>query len=88
MRDEVGPADVTITVAPLTASALVAEVEGFRAARADPAVAFRDKARAWGSIVRHASRLDPAAPGFERAGVALKEALCLWLDARATASYR
>ncbi len=87
MRDEIRPADVTVAVALPTASAFVAEVAGFRAAVADPAVSLAHKAHAWDSIVRHAAMLEPSEPGFERAGVALKEALCLWLDARAAASH-
>jgi hypothetical protein len=34
-------------------------------------------------IVNHAHNLNPHAPGFEWAGVALKEAACLWLDSKA-----
>jgi hypothetical protein len=34
-------------------------------------------------IVNHAGNLNPHAPGFEWAGVALKEAACLWLDSKA-----
>jgi hypothetical protein len=87
MRDDIRPADVTVAVAPVTASAFVAEVAAFRVAAADPGVSLPAKARAWDAIVRHAALLESQEPGFERAGVALKEALCLWLDVRASASH-
>lgn len=73
---------VSVTVATVTPGMFVSEVERFRATIEDPRVAAPDKARAWDAIVRCAALLDPNEPGFERAGVALKEALCLWLDVR------
>ena len=60
----------------------VAEVEAFRAAIADPSVAFAAKEHAWDRIIRHAALLDPSDPAFWRAGAALKDALCAWLDAQ------
>jgi hypothetical protein len=76
--------DVTAAVSP---AAFVCEVERFRATVTNPSVPVPDKARAWDAIVRHAGLLDPRETGFERAGVALKEALCLWLDARPAAAH-
>jgi hypothetical protein len=63
----------------LTPNAFVSEVAEFQEALANPAMAHDDKARAYALIVKHAASLDPHDPGFERAGVALKEALCAWL---------
>ena len=63
----------------LTPNAFVSEVAEFQEALADPAIADSEKAQAYAAIVRHAASLDPHDPGFERAGVALKEALCAWL---------
>lgn len=70
---------LTLAEPALTPSAFVSEVEDFQEALADPALALNDKARAYALIVRHAAMLDPQDVGFERAGVALKEALCAWL---------
>jgi len=58
----------------------VSEVEDFREAIADPLVTLDEKKRAYGLIVKHAALLDPEDAGFWRAGVALKDALCIWLD--------
>ena len=66
----------------LTPGTFVSEVEAFRKALADPAVPGDDKARAYARIVRHAALLNPRDAGFERAGVALKCALCDWLDSQ------
>jgi hypothetical protein len=63
----------------LTPNAFVSEVAEFQETLADPAMAHNEKARAYARIVKHAASLDPHDPGFERAGVALKEALCAWL---------
>lgn len=65
----------------IAAASFVSEVEQFRAAIADPAVDLAVKQHAWDTIVRHAARLDPQDAGFWRAGVALKDAVCAWLDA-------
>ncbi len=65
----------------IAATSFVSEVEQFRAAIADPSVEFAAKQRAWDTIVRHAALLDPQDAGFWRAGVALKDAVCAWLDA-------
>jgi hypothetical protein len=64
----------------LTPSAFVGEVARFQQVLADPALAPGEKARAYALIVSHAAMLDPRDTGFERAGVALKEALCAWLS--------
>lgn len=40
-----------------------------------------------GLIVNHAATLDPADAGFAGAGVALKEALCSWLDAQPSSEH-
>jgi hypothetical protein len=66
----------------LTPGTFVSEVEAFRRALADPAVPEDRKARAYALIVQHAAELDPQDTGFERAGVALKCALCDWLDSQ------
>ena len=60
----------------------VSEVEEFREAIRDPAVDFETKKHAYDTILRHAAKLDPRDAGFWRAGVALKDALCAWLDFR------
>jgi hypothetical protein len=64
----------------LTPTSLVSEVQEFRAAVSNPACSAGEIKRAYGLIVDHAGHLNPHAPGFERAGVALKEAVCMWLD--------
>ena len=66
----------------LTPGTFVSEVEAFQKALADPAVSGAHKARAYALIVRHAAQLNPLDVGFERAGVALKCALCAWLDSQ------
>jgi hypothetical protein len=63
----------------LTPNAFVSEVARFEQALADPGLPADEKAQAYALIVKHAGQLDPRDPGFERAGVALKEALCAWL---------
>ena len=66
----------------LTPGTFVSEVEAFRKELADPAIPGDLKARAYALIVRHAALLNPLDAGFERAGVALKCALCDWLDSQ------
>ena len=66
----------------LTPGTFVSEVEAFQKTLADPAVSGYYKARAYALIVRHAALLNPRDTGFERAGVALKCALCAWLDSQ------
>lgn len=68
--------------AAVAAGQFISEVESFRDAIDDPNVAFADKKRAYDVILRHAARLDPDDAAFWRAGVALKDALCAWLDYR------
>jgi hypothetical protein len=64
----------------LAPSRFVSEVEEFRQTIADPSLTLDEKKRAYGLIVKHAALLDPEDAGFWRAGVALKVALCAWLD--------
>lgn len=66
----------------LSPQAFVAEVADFRDVVADPSRDLANKQAAWREVVLHAGMLDPQAAGFEGAGIALKEALCLWLDVR------
>ena len=66
----------------IAAGQFVSEVDDFRTAIADPAVNFDAKKQAYDTILRHAALLDPQDAGFWRAGVALKNALCAWLDFR------
>jgi hypothetical protein len=72
--------------AAIAAASFVSEVEQFRAAITDPSVEFAVKQRAWDTIVRHATLLDPQDAGFWRAGVALKDAVCAWLEANLPAA--
>lgn len=74
--------DVSVDLASVSPAAFVSEVERFEVTVANPLISTPEKARAWDEIVRHASLLDPHEPGFARAGMALKEALCRWLDVR------
>ncbi len=62
----------------------VSEADAFRRAIRDPALTPEERRRAFDRIVHHAARLDPRDAAFARAGVALKEALCAWLDVAAT----
>lgn len=66
----------------IAAGQFVSEVDDFREAISDPAVDFDSKKQAYDTILRHAAMLDPQDAGFWRAGVALKNALCAWLDFR------
>lgn len=66
----------------ITPSGFVSEVQEFRAYVANPAFTPEDKKRAYGLIVMHATMLNPRDAGYEGAGVALKEALCTWLDSQ------
>ncbi len=70
----------------IAAASFVSEIEQFRAAITDPSVEFAAKQRAWDTIVRHATLLDPQDAGFWRAGVALKDAVCAWLEANSPAT--
>jgi hypothetical protein len=65
----------------------LSEVHQFRTVAVDPAVSDADKRNAYVQIVSHAAALDPHDVGFERVGVALKEALCMWLDCRPGAGH-
>jgi len=69
----------------VTPAEFVAEVARFQEGLTDARATLDDKARAYALIVRHAARLDPHDTGFERAGVALKAALCAWLCCREAA---
>jgi len=64
----------------LTPAHFLSEVDEFRDTLADPNISADQKKCAYSTIVHHAAALDPHDIGFESAGVALKEALCLWLD--------
>ena len=64
----------------LAPGTFVAEVEAFCQTIDDPAIDVDAKRHAYDAILRHATLLDPHEPGFWRAGVALKGALCAWLD--------
>jgi len=66
----------------VTPQDFVSEVLAFRQLVADPALTAEDKKRAYGLIVQHATLLNPLDQGYEGAGVALKQALCSWLDAQ------
>ena len=69
-------------VSGVTPAAFVSEVQEFRQAAGDASLTLAEKRRALEVIVEHAATLDPADAGFAGAGVALKEALCCWLDAQ------
>jgi hypothetical protein len=69
-----------VAEASLAPNRFVSEVDEFREAIADPSLTLDEKKRAYGLIVKHAALLDPEDAGFWRAGVALKDALCTWLD--------
>ena len=64
----------------LTPNAFLSEVREFRQTIANPALTPEHKRRAFSLIVEHASTLNPSDAGYAAAGVALKEALCAWLD--------
>lgn len=64
----------------ITPTTFVDEVQAFRAFLANPTLSPDDKRRAYGLIVQHATQLNPADVGYAGCGVALKEALCNWLD--------
>ncbi len=64
----------------VTPQSFVSEVLAFRQLVANPALTPHDKKRAYGLIVQHATLLNPLDKGYEGAGIALKQALCIWLD--------
>jgi len=66
----------------ITPKSFVYEVQAFRVLVADPALTADDKKRLYGLIVQHATMLNPLDAGYEGAGVALKLALCSWLDSQ------
>ena len=66
----------------VTPKSFVCEVQQFRQLVADPALDPDVKKRAYGLIVKHATMLNPLDAGYEGAGVALKQALCTWLDSQ------
>jgi hypothetical protein len=66
----------------VTPKTFVTEVQEFRQLVADPALTPDEKKRAYGLIVKHATMLNPLDVGYEGAGVALKQALCTWLDSQ------
>jgi hypothetical protein len=72
----------TSTSAPHATHAFVQEVEAFRRLLDDSRAPFATKQARWSDIVAQASRLDPRDAGFASAGLALKDALCAWLDVR------
>jgi len=69
-------------MAELTSAVFLSEVREFRETVGDSSLSLAEKRRALGVIVAHAATLDPADAGFASAGVALKEAMCSWLDAQ------
>lgn len=71
----------------LTPAGFVSEVQNFREHVGDAGMTFAERKRALGLIVSHAATLDPADAGFASAGVALKEAVCSWLDAQSTSEH-
>lgn len=66
----------------ITANSFVSEVQQFRSFVANPGLTPDEKRRAYGLIVAHAAMLDPQDRGYEGAGIALKLALCTWLDSQ------
>ena len=69
-------------VSGLTSAGFVSEVQQFCTTVGDSSLTLAEKRRALELIVEHAAMLDPSDTGFASAGVALKEALCSWLDAQ------
>lgn len=70
-----------------TSTGFVAEAREFRQSMHDPALSAAERRRAFDLIVHHAGMLDPRDSGFAGAGVALKEALCAWLDVVLTTTH-
>lgn len=66
----------------ITPNGFVSEVQDFRSVVTDPALTAAEKKKAYGVIVQHAAMLDPREAGYEGAGIALKLALCTWLDSQ------
>jgi hypothetical protein len=84
----VQPAGAQLSVvAGNTTYMFLSEVHQFRTVVVDPAISDADKRSAYVQIVSHASAVDPRDVGFERVGVALKEALSMWLDCRPGAGH-
>jgi hypothetical protein len=87
MRMHEGGGGTGITAGGLTPAAFLTEVQDFREHVGDASLTLAEKKRALGLIVTHAATLDPADAGFAGAGVALKEAVCSWLDAQSTSEH-
>lgn len=66
----------------ITPNSFMSEVQDFRSVVTNPALTAEEKKRAYGVIVKHAAMLDPQDRGYEGAGIALKLALCTWLDSQ------
>ncbi len=66
----------------ITPKSFVSEVQAFRLRVVDPALTADDRKRLYWLIVQHATMLNPLDAGYEGAGVALKLALCSWLDSQ------
>lgn len=66
----------------ITPNSFASEVQQFRDFVANPALTAEEKKRAYGLIVKHAALVDPRDPGYDGAGIALKAALCTWLDSQ------
>ena len=66
----------------ITPNSFCSEVQEFRAFVTNPALSADDRKRAYGLIVKHATMLNPREAGYEDAGIALKAALCTWLDSQ------
>jgi hypothetical protein len=73
---------VALVCSGVTPKSFVSEVQEFRQWVANPALTADDRKRAYCLIVRHATMLNPMDTGYEGAGVALKQALCSWLDSQ------
>lgn len=66
----------------ITPDSFASEVQRFRDFVANPALSADEKRRAYGLIVKQAAMLNPRDAGYEGAGIALKQALCTWLDSQ------
>ena len=66
----------------VTPKSFVSEVQVFCQLVANPTLTPDVKKRAYSLIVKHATMLNPLDAGYEGAGIALKHALCTWLDSQ------
>lgn len=71
---------IAVDCAYVTPAHFVEDAKAFQRLLHDPAQSPANKKSACSSLLREAQLLRPGDPGFEEAGVCLKQVVCDWLD--------